>query len=279
MSKRVILLDGDVIAFQCASALEQALEWAPGYYTWNVSFDAVKDQTLRQIERYKEKLDADEVKVCLTDPDHNFRLDILPSYKGNRSGQKRPLVLYHLKDWLIEEEDAIMRPGLEGDDVIGILATRRNTRDENIIVSLDKDLKTIPGQYVRDLNSDIVEITEDEADFNHMLQTLSGDVTDGYSGCPGVGTDTAHKALTAMVRKEAYEHELLGGPRKGETEVRYREAEAESYWDVVLSHYEAAGLSEDEALCQARCARILRASDYDFKNKEVKLWNPKQAGL
>ena len=45
-------------------------------------------------------------------------------------------------------------------------------------------------------------------------------------------------------------------------------------WAVVLAAYEKAGLTEADALAQARVARILRASDYDFKQKKVKLWNP-----
>ena len=32
------------------------------------------------------------------------------------------------------------------------------------------------------------------------------------------------------------------------------------------------GFTEEEALLNARMARILRKSDYDFKNKEVRLW-------
>jgi DNA polymerase-1 len=48
-------------------------------------------------------------------------------------------------------------------------------------------------------------------------------------------------------------------------------------WERVVSAYEKAGLSEAEAITQARVARILRASDYDFVNKSVKLWSPNYA--
>ena len=33
----------------------------------------------------------------------------------------------------------------------------------------------------------MTEISEEEADYNHMLQTLAGDYTDGIPGCPSVG--------------------------------------------------------------------------------------------
>jgi DNA polymerase-1 len=42
----------------------------------------------------------------------------------------------------------------------------------------------------------------------------------------------------------------------------------------VVAAFESKGLTEEDALVQARVARICRASDYDFKTKEVKLWNP-----
>ena len=45
-------------------------------------------------------------------------------------------------------------------------------------------------------------------------------------------------------------------------------------WAAVVATYEKAKLSEGDALTQARVARILRASDYDFKRKEPILWQP-----
>jgi DNA polymerase-1 len=285
MTKRILLVDADVVAYQCAARLEHASEWHPGFWTWHVNFDHVCDAVDSTIISMKEKLEADDVRLCLTDPHHNFRKDVLPSYKIARSAVRRPLVLMHVKDWLVEERKGIMVPGLEGDDVLGILATRPS-KHEQIIVSLDKDLKTIPGKYVRTravVNDegaeivgawDITEITEDEADRYFLKQTLSGDVTDGYTGCPGIGEGTASKIIDGGLKKVAYEHILQRGKRKGETETRYEEVPTDDLWEVVLSHYAAAGLGEEEALVQARCARILRASDYDLKKKKVKLWKP-----
>ena len=42
-----------------------------------------------------------------------------------------------------------------------------------------------------------------------------------------------------------------------------------------MSCYVKAGLSENVAIQQARVARILRAEDYDFRNKQPILWSPK----
>jgi DNA polymerase-1 len=42
----------------------------------------------------------------------------------------------------------------------------------------------------------------------------------------------------------------------------------------VVDAYLKAGLTEEDALMNARMARILRAEDWDFENNEVKLWTP-----
>ncbi len=284
---RRLLIDADVVAYQCASRLEEIVEWEPGFFTWNVSMAAVQEAVKSTVAMMQEKLDAPEVLLALSDPHANFRNDVLPSYKSHRKHGKRPLVLYHIKDWMIEELDAVMVPTLEGDDILGIMATRPSKYEE-IVVSLDKDLKTIPCNYVRtkavvdDMGAelvgsfDITVVTEEEADKFWMAQTLAGDVTDGYDGCPGIGMSTAEKLLEGPTMKVAYEHELKRGARKGQTEIRYSEEPAGSLWEAVVSNYEAKDLTEEDALAQARVARILRYGDYDFKTKEVKLWTPPQ---
>ena len=46
-------------------------------------------------------------------------------------------------------------------------------------------------------------------------------------------------------------------------------------WKTVVSAFEKQGLSENDALTQARVARILRAEDYNFKTHKPILWTPK----
>jgi DNA polymerase-1 len=242
---RTLLIDADVVAYNAAAACEVATHWGDGYWTWHCEESQVQAAVIDKIEQYREGLDATDVKLCLTDSEGNFRFSVLPSYKGNRKGTKKPLVLKAIKQWLIEEHEAYFRPGLEGDDCMGILATSKAIKGEKIIVSIDKDMKTIPGLYCRDLTSGVVEISEEEADYWHLYQTLTGDTTDGYAGCPGIGPKRAAGIL-----------------------------EADPSWDAVVRIYEKAGLTEADALQQARVARILRSSDYDFKNKEPILWQP-----
>lgn len=243
---RTLLLDADVIAYASASAKERATEWEDGYWTWHCDINEVKAQIDADIERLVARFKGDDYKLCLTDSDGNFRKTILPTYKGSRAGVKKPLVLKAIKEWLIEERGAYFRPGLEGDDCMGILATANVIPGEKIIVSIDKDMKTIPGLWARGLEGKVTKVSEAEADYWHLYQTLTGDSTDGYSGCPGVGPVAAAKAL-----------------------------DASPSWETVVALYEKKGLTEADALVQARVARILRATDYNFKTKEPILWAPR----
>ncbi|WP_211876477.1 hypothetical protein [Plastoroseomonas hellenica] len=131
------------------------------------------------------------------------------------------------------------------------------------MVSIDKDMKTVPGLYVnadkRDLGA--LDSSVAQADYWHMYQTLIGDTTDGYTGCPGIGPKKAVAILEPFTDREE----------------RPGLVDRAGAWKRIVEVYEKAKLSEAEALVQARVARILRASDYDFKAKAVKLWTPPSA--
>lgn len=261
MSKRVLLIDGDVLAYKAASANEKATHWGDGYWTWHCDWNAVLQSFDANLETLKEDLKADAHVLCLTDSEGNFRKSVYPSYKGNRATVKKPLVLRDFKQFLIDERGAYFKPGLEGDDCMGILATRRNPENEQrIIVSIDKDMKTIPGLYFNDGHPEdgVQAVTETDADLWFMKQVLMGDATDGYPGLPGCGPKKAEGILQAAIDSEAH----LSATVK------------DAVWPAVVAAYEKAGLTEDDAIVQARCARILRASDYDFKAKEPILWTP-----
>ena len=48
----------------------------------------------------------------------------------------------------------------------------------------------------------------------------------------------------------------------------------DSTWKAVVEAFADKDLSEEEALINARLARILTVDDYDFKKKRPKLWSP-----
>jgi len=153
-----------------------------------------------------------------------------------------------LRQYCIDNYSAVIMEGLEADDVLGILATTPNNNDERIVVSIDKDLLQIPSKISRD-GKTFDEISEDEANYWHMMQTLCGDATDGYSGCPKVGVKTAQKILGDNINVPLLD-----------------------LWQRVLAAYAKVGYSTDEALQQARVAKILRYNDYDYESGGIKLW-------
>lgn len=250
MPNRTLLIDADIIAYEVAARVEQTVEWSPGYFQTFCDFEEVKQKIQDRIDSLVEQYDCDDYKLALTDSEGNFRKDIWPEYKGNRTSTKKPIVLQEVKRWLEEDMDAYFRPRLEGDDILGILQTHKSiVKGERVIWSIDKDMMTIPGLHAVD--GEIVEQTHEDAFRMFMEQVLTGDATDNYPGIPGYGPVKAKKWLDAV---EAPTMQNL--------------------WRSVVDAYERLGMTEDDALIQARCARILTANLYDFKKKEVILWTP-----
>lgn len=281
MSRRIAYVDGDELVYLHAFAGEEPTCWEDDIWSLHADEVLALSKVDDHLEEIKEAVGAGTVVVCLSDSQANFRHRLTGTYKSNRKATRRPLLYIPIRHHLKDAHNGIIVPGLEADDVMGILATRKG-KSEYVIVSQDKDMRTVPARYwngrekMQSGKPVIRKISEAQADFFHMVQTLAGDVTDGYAGCPGIGLAGAKKMLNEMAAVESYEHTLKSGKRKGETETRHREYAAETLWEVVRTRYEAAGLTEDDALLQARLARILRTSDYDFKKKEPILWTPQE---
>lgn len=249
-----ILLDSDIVVYKFSAANEQAFDWDGDGNKHRVTgdLDDATSACLDYVEELKADLKADEMIVCLSCPTpENFRLKILPSYKGNRDPEKKPLQLSLVKEYLAGQYPCYARPTLEADDIMGILSTHPSlVKGKRVIVSEDKDMQTIPGLLYNPRKDKKPRfITEGFANYFHLYQTLIGDTTDHYKGCPGTGPKKAEEALTCC--------------------------EGMAAWRKVVVLFEAKGLTEEDALVQARVARILRHTDYDFKKKEVILWTPK----
>src|SRR5690348_12093098 len=172
----------------------------------SADFDEAREAIEEKIERLIDRLQPDDVTICLSDDIDNFRSALVdPTYKANRTSE-RPHQLYPLKDWLRDQYVVAEIPTLEADDVMGIIATDPNRTDERIIVSADKDMLTIPGKLYqphrqedaqgRMLKKPVIrDVTPEEAARYHLYQTLIGDTTDGYPGLPGCGPKCAKEIL------------------------------------------------------------------------------------
>jgi DNA polymerase-1 len=243
-----LLLDSDVIAYAAAAAHQKNRKWDAETTSVTLGEQADANATAEKaIEEYREKLKATDVIVCLSCASADgFRRAIFPPYKAQRG--EKPLLLAGVKDWMRETYPCYERPSLEADDIMGILSTHPTlVPGKKISVSIDKDMESIPGFLFNPQKDKTYRfISEAQADYKHLMQTLTGDPTDNYPGCPGIGKVKAEK--------------LLANPP--------------SPWGSVVNAYVLKGLTEEDALLQARVARICRHTDYDFKRKEVILWTP-----
>lgn len=242
---RRLLIDGDILIYQIATQKEEAINWGDDFWTLHCDVKKCKAEVDKKIDELLTNLNAKRYVVALTDK-HNFRKDVLPSYKSNRKAKRKPMVLGELRAHVLEKHNAVIYPNLEADDVLGILATEPS-KEEQVIVSIDKDLKQIPALVSTD-GQTTESVTQEQADFWFMTQVLAGDSTDGYTGVPKVGIKTAEKIL-------------------GPTYVPLLDM-----WTKVLDTYLKAGFTKKEAIQQARCARILRHTEYDLDKGQVKLW-------
>jgi DNA polymerase-1 len=244
---KTLLIDADVLAFEASVIAEESIEWKEEMWTVHADMALAKARIVNRVEEFKEKLQADDIVMALTDR-ANYRRILNPDYKSNRSKSRLPIILKQVKKWIIEEMDGQLWPNLEADDIISILATDKKMDEETIIVSIDKDFKSVPGIYY-DFNKDETHhVSQEDADRYHLIQTLTGDATDGYSGVPKVGAVTAKRLLD----KEGYD------------------------WDVVKKCYEDVGLTENDALMNAWMARLLQADNYCFRTNTIKkLWTPR----
>ena len=247
----MLLIDGDILAYKVAAACEGAVDWGDDFWTLHADALEGKTQVNIWIEDLKENLNATKTRVFLTGSS-NYRAAFFPEYKANRRGTRKPMILGALRKHLLSMWDAELEEGLEADDLIGMAATNPESNGA-IVVSIDKDFKGGPCKlYNPDRPEEGVrDITKDEADAYHFYQTLVGDSSDNYKGCPAYGPKKA-EAL------------LLKCSNRRET------------WEKILQVFDRAWLSSKHALTQARVARILRYGDYDFETEKVKLWKPQR---
>lgn len=251
-----LLIDGDIIAYKASSAVQKDIDWGEGLWTCHAYLEDAIDQFTSILDgilegMYEHTLDeysTDDMLFFFSDKD-NFRKHYLPDYKSNRKNIRKPTCYNALVEWAFYRYKRI-KPikYLEADDLIGIYAT---INEDSIIVSMDKDFKTIPGKFYDFGRGEFKTISKKEADYWHMYQTLVGDITDGYKGCPSYGPVKANKLLHSVPVDK-------------------------SLWETVVEAYVKQGLTEDDAILQATMSRILRKEDFErFNEGELPpLWSP-----
>jgi DNA polymerase-1 len=240
------LIDAELYLYRCAAGAEMEMEWRQDDWTYVCRHADAQAAFQEQIADFLERLPNFDPVLVFSDG-LSFRYSLWPSYKANRRKYRKPAGYKQLIQWVKD-----VAPGrgwqvatlkdVEGDDVLGVLC-----EPGDVIVSHDKDMKTLPGLHLTD--DGLAEIGQREADLAFYCQALTGDTSDNYPGCPKYGPVTAGKLLAGMLD----EREM---------------------WSAVLGAYEKAGFDARYAITQARCARILRRGEYDHGRGIPLLWNP-----
>ncbi len=240
-----LLIDADYLAYKTCAACEDEVDFGNDVIVVTSRFSHVLDMFQRELMSIAECMGMFDDFILFFSSPTNFRKKIYPDYKGHRN-RKKPCGYKRLLNWCGDNYITIMVDGLEADDALGVYATDPiELEAEHILVSPDKDMRQIPG-LLFDLTNPVTEITKEEGDRWHLIQTMSGDQTDGYAGVPGIGTKRAASLLEAKGCK----------------------------WKTVLDTFCDKGLTEEDALRNARLAKILQYNDFDHENNVPILWTP-----
>ncbi len=250
----IALIDADIPIYKYAWAFQDNIEWSKEteteepVWSWVVS-KGWEQATIDFIHQVTKDAKCTSQLLIFSDTT-NFRYSVLPTYKHNRKKPSKAPAL-QLKDpirkLLQDTFEFKLELNLEADDMLGILASKYPKK--YVLCTIDKDLDQIPCKHYNWNHKRNYKTNKESGDYMFYYQVLIGDSTDGYKGCPGIGPKRAERLLARCVTDE-------------------------EYWATIVSAYQVKGLTEADALQQARVAKILQHSDYDFATKEVKLWLP-----
>ena len=237
-TKRTALIDADYIAYQSAA-------WA---HSHQKDLQELDDRLMETLGLWVDMACATNAFLFFScSRGDNFRRDLYPPYKAHRESVGPPMLAAAHKMLQGTEFRWFKLDNVEADDLIGIAMTNDKV-DNPVCVTRDKDLLQIPGWHLNPFTQDFPSyVSPDDADRLFYTQWLTGDSVDGFPGIKGVGPAKAQKLL---------ERHILP------SQMRL----------AVFEAYDKAGISEDDALVQARCARILRAEDWDSAKQEPILW-------
>jgi len=236
-----LLIDADYIVYKSCAGAETEIDWGDDVILVTSKFSEAYNNVLRELNKIKNEFIWDTPELILFFSDSkNFRKKIFGAYKGHRN-RKKPCGYRRVINELSNDHEVIKLPELEADDAMGIYATEH---PGNIIVSPDKDMRQIPGRLYN--MDEMTTVTPTEGAKWHLIQTLAGDQTDGYSGVPGIGI----KRAVTLFDEHGYN------------------------WQTVIKAFKDKELTEDDALMNARLARILTCTDYDSEKQAVIPWTP-----
>ncbi len=239
---QVLIIDGDILFYKASCVAQGDVDFGDVQVSWADEDEAIRSFNT-QVDQIVGRRRFEKILIAKSDDTGNFRKELFPDYKANRKSLQKPELLGFIKEYAAAKYEVLERPRIEADDIVGIIGTDPDAKV--LMQSGDKDLMQIPGYHL--VGDKIVKVEEDEGELWFLTQTLTGDTIDNYKGCPGIGPKKAAAILDCA---------------------------PEERWGRIVEAYEKAGLTEEDALTQARLARILRWGDYRVKDAKVRLWKP-----
>ena len=239
----IALIDTDSLLYKVGFALEDTIDWdCDDNYSHYSNLDKQKKSIIEKVNSICKATGCDDYELWLTGS-NNFRNNNPLGYKENRKDIRKPTDFSELKKWLVDTMNTHVAVGLEADDVVVYL--KDNNYDKYILCAIDKDvLYQTEGTHYNYGTETTVTVNKDEAIWFAYYQTLAGDITDGYTGVPGIGKVKATKIIEGII---------------DEVEL----------WNKVLETYLDKGLTEEDAINTMRLASMKQ-----YNGKEIILWNP-----
>ena len=193
----ILLVDADILCYRIAFACQDESQKVACKTLLNYVNTIIEDLVM-------DSDDATHVVEYYLTGEGNFRNDyaVTEPYKGNRATMEKPAHLEALRNFFVNELDAIVTQGEETDDRIAIRATQEG--DKSITISLDKDFDQVKGWHYNFVKKNKYYITEEEGLLNFYKQFLTGDKIDNIIGVAGLGPVKSDKLLRGKTELEMY---------------------------------------------------------------------------
>jgi len=187
------LVDGDIVAFRALTGSSKSIDWGDGLGTEpTVSVPDAVDAACGMIEAWASMsrygmARRPPIVCCSGRTGANFRKVLAPTIYKTSRGEKPPGYWEVVEG--IEKRFKFFRvEGIEADDLMGIAGTDRDRFGDTVIVSLDKDMRTIPAWVFNPTKDNRPQrISVQRADHFWMTQTLTG--------TPWMGTRVARRLV------------------------------------------------------------------------------------
>jgi DNA polymerase I len=223
MAEKLYLIDGMAFAFRAFYAIRSAMSDDEGRPT-----NAIYGFTRVLLKLLREE-NPSHIAVVFDAPGKNFRHEMYPEYKANRSETPEELKeQFPRMHEVVRALDValVVAPGVEADDAMATLARHGEARGmEVVLVTGDKDLQQLVSEKVRVFDpskakdKQWIDMEAVQERFGvppwHVIDALAliGDASDNVPGVRGIGDKTAKKLLEKYASLEGlYEHidELKG---------------------------------------------------------------------